>query len=121
MRRFLLTFYRMRSADGSLDRTFDPGAGPDTSIDRIALQFDRKLIVGGLFKTFSGYSRIGIARLLLNTTANDFDGDGKTDVSVFRPSSGAWFISQARSAEVEHYLDMAGIWGSIPAPCHFFA
>ncbi len=27
----------------------------------------------------------------------DFDGDGKTDVSVFRPSSGSWFISNSSS------------------------
>lgn len=28
-------------------------------------------------------------------TAFDYDGDGKADVSVFRPSSGGWFISQS--------------------------
>ena len=34
------------------------------------------------------------------TVANvrgDFDGDGRTDVSVFRPSEGNWYLNQSRA------------------------
>jgi hypothetical protein len=30
-----------------------------------------------------------------NATVADFDGDGRTDVSVFRPGSGIWYINQS--------------------------
>lgn len=32
-----------------------------------------------------------------NKTLFDFDGDGRADISVFRPSTGAWLISQSSS------------------------
>ncbi|MFN0277661.1 MAG: FG-GAP repeat domain-containing protein [Pyrinomonadaceae bacterium] len=28
---------------------------------------------------------------------SDFDGDGKTDISVFRPSTGAWYLQQSQA------------------------
>ncbi|MET0753317.1 MAG: DUF3500 domain-containing protein [Pyrinomonadaceae bacterium] len=33
-----------------------------------------------------------------STTANDFDGDSKTDISVFRPSTGVWWINRSASS-----------------------
>lgn len=31
----------------------------------------------------------------LSMPVSDFDGDGKTDISVFRPNNGVWYISQS--------------------------
>ena len=42
----------------------------------------------------------------------DFDGSGSTDISVFRPSAGAWLIRNQNSA-------FLGASGDIPAPCDY--
>lgn len=49
--------------DGSLDASFDPGVGPDTLVKCLALQPDGKILIGGLFTTFTGLNRGRIARL----------------------------------------------------------
>lgn len=48
---------------GSLDVTFDPGIGPNSSVEAINIQADGKSLVGGWFSNFSGYSQEYIARL----------------------------------------------------------
>ena len=64
--------------DLSLDRSFDPGPGPDLAVTVMALQSDGKIVIGGYFKNVSGLPRKGIARL---------HGDGSVDAS-FDPGSG---------------------------------
>ena len=54
-----------------------------------------------------------------NSTATrfDFDGDGKANISVFRPSVGSWYIS--RSLSNSFYENSFGQAGDIPAAADF--
>lgn len=74
--------------DGSLDLTFDPGAGTGfpngddaVSISKIALQSDGKILIGGFFDNYNGVERNGIARI---------NQDGSLDTS-FNPRNGPRF------------------------------
>jgi uncharacterized delta-60 repeat protein len=51
------------NADGSLDATFNPGAGFDATVYSICIQADGKILVGGSFNSFNGTARNYIARL----------------------------------------------------------
>jgi len=54
------------NADGSLDATFDPGAGTaggTSAVYAMELQSDGKVLIGGGFQTVDGVSRNRIARL----------------------------------------------------------
>jgi uncharacterized delta-60 repeat protein len=51
------------NSNGSLDGNFNPGTGFNNTTNDIVLQDDGKLIVGGLFATYSGQNRNRIARL----------------------------------------------------------
>jgi uncharacterized delta-60 repeat protein len=66
------------NADGSLDTSFNPGTGFDYFVNKIALQNDGKIIVGGYFTSFNGTTRNFIARL---------NSNGSLDTS-FNPGSG---------------------------------
>jgi uncharacterized delta-60 repeat protein len=106
-------------ADGSLDATFDPGTtgvevsipqegGPpntvtEWSVNALAVQPNAKILVGGRFKKLGGgglgtATRYDLGRLNADGsldsghTAGDFDGGGQSDLTVFRPADGTWYI-----------------------------
>ena len=56
------------NSTGSLDLSFDPGAGPDNEVRSVALQTDGKVILGGEFTTVAGVPRGYVARLNANGT-----------------------------------------------------
>ena len=60
------------NADGSLDSGFDVGVGPSSSVECVAITPDGRILVGGWFSTFAGYSQDYIARLNI---------DGSLDLS----------------------------------------
>ena len=69
------------NSDGSLDLTFNPGAGPNDVVRTVVLQPDGKVLIGGDFTYVAqtGYIRNHIARL---------NADGSID-TTFVPNTGA--------------------------------
>jgi glucose/arabinose dehydrogenase len=58
-----------------------------------------------------------IDRVLGNKTSADFDGDFRTDISVFRPSTGVWYFQNSRNNTVE--ILNFGSSGDIPVAKDF--
>ena len=85
------------TANGAVDASFV--ANTDGTIFDLALDAGGKTLLGGDFETVNNTARTGLARLLGESTprraAFDFDGDGRSDISVFRPSEGNWYIQQS--------------------------
>jgi uncharacterized delta-60 repeat protein/uncharacterized repeat protein (TIGR01451 family) len=65
--------------DGSLDLSFDPGAGVDDSVRAIAVQSDGRIVIGGAFHNINGVTLNHIARL---------NAGGSVD-QTFNPGIGA--------------------------------
>lgn len=88
--------------NGRFDASFNiTGSGPrgndvPRTIDTIAIQSDNRILAAGEFDIYNGVPRFGLARLensmLAPPTIFDFDADGKSDLSVFRPSDTSWHI-----------------------------
>ncbi|EKE67204.1 delta-60 repeat domain-containing protein, partial [Oceanibaculum indicum] len=67
------------NANGSLDTSFDPGSGANSTVQTIMLQPDGKILFGGSFSRYDEMARMRFARLNAN---------GSLDTS-FDPGNGA--------------------------------
>ena len=96
-------------------------AGANNTVRSIVGYPGGKAIVGGAFSTIGDVSKPGIARLdvpaFIATTPFDFDGDGKADVAVYRPSTGVWY--QLFSSGNPYGSPTFGLSGDIPVPADY--
>ena len=84
--------------DGSLDPSFDPGSGVNSSVLTLAIQSDNKILIGGGFVLVNDVERKRIARL--NT-------DGSID-STFNPNLEANGTVFALALQADGKIIMAG-------------
>jgi len=98
-----------RNLNGSADTSFGTGGvvttdmnnGSDDDAKTVAIQVDRRIVVAGsTLNTVAGSTtNFCVARYLptnrLYRAPFDFDGDGKSDHGIFRPSNGQWWINRS--------------------------
>ena len=96
------------NANGSLDSGFGNGGIINTSVTngqdygrKVLIQPDGKILVGGSSQ-LSSPTRYYLSMVryqgefaVPDNPLFDYDGDGKSDVSVFRPSEGVWYLNQS--------------------------
>ena len=64
------------NSNGSLDSSFDPGAGPDGTVYSITRPSDGRIVIGGAFRSVNGLVRYGLAR---------FSAEGELD-PIWQPA-----------------------------------
>ena len=110
---------RFTSNSEFLSLSFEKGANGE--IYDLEKQADGKLLIGGDFSSFENIPRSGIVRITIPAvkfkTLFDYDGDGKADVSVFRPSTNIWY--SLRSGNLQVSQQNFGISGDIAAPADY--
>jgi hypothetical protein len=63
-------------------------------------------------KSGSGFSAVNWGILVDTPMLGDYDG-GKTDVAVFRPSNGVWYLQQSSKG---FRAEQFGLRGDVPKP-----
>lgn len=114
--------------NGSLDNSFD-GDGKLTtafsnnvdSIQSAAIQPNGKILAAGRNNNVT-FDEFAVARFIGDPVQSyrapfDFDGDAKTDISIFRPSGGEWWIN--RSASNQTVAAQFGTSSNKPVPTEY--
>ncbi len=95
------------NADGSRDASFGTNGNITTPIGNqydssyaLAIQPNGKIISGGFTTQSDLFANVALVRYQGDAVASrhtpfDFDGDGRSDISVFRPINGVWYLNQS--------------------------
>ncbi len=103
-------------SDGSLDNFFGNGGkvltrySMDDYVHALAIQPDGNILTAGYASSvstgdFTLARYVGAAK---PTVSSDFDGDGKTDFAVFRPTDGSWYITKSSGGFASYYFGQHG-------------
>lgn len=84
------------------------GVMPTNGIVNTLLLSGSGLYVGGGFYGIGSANYSGIVRLRLASSNFDYDGDGKSDVSVFRPSGGDWYLLNSSTGYTGQHFGQTG-------------
>lgn len=105
---------------GTLDPLFLAGSS-DNRVRAIIESGTDKVLIGGDFTRIENTTKAGIARLNVavfrKVTPFDFDGDGRADFTVFRPSTNMWYT--LRTSDWQVVQTNFGIAGDIVAAADF--
>ena len=114
-------FYITRLAPNGAHDTSFVSFGANSPVTSMALYATGKVMLAGTFSSIESVSRLGIARLNVPDfragTPFDFNGDGRADFSVYRPSSGVWY--QLFSNGDPYGSPTFGLAGDIPIPADY--
>ena len=103
------------NVNGALDHAFRPNLL--SPVLDIKTQPNGRLLIGGEFTRVDGQPRLRVARLLGAIGPFDFDGDTRSDIAVYRPSSGIWYELLNATSQVRQLA--FGVSGDIPCPADY--
>jgi uncharacterized delta-60 repeat protein len=95
-----INFFTRLNTNGSLDLSFNPPNGGNSSVMVSSVQTDGKLLIGGWFTVFNGVNRKGIARL---------NSDGTLDMA-FNPGNGANSLVNSISIQPNGKIIISGFF-----------
>lgn len=93
------------NANGTLDAAFGQGGklrtdvnfGADNTANCVVIQPDGRIVVGGTAQAEDVPPYLVLARYLPNIDPKfDYDSDSKSDLSVYRPSAGGWYLLRSQ-------------------------
>ena len=91
------------TSSGATDSTFGtngkvilPVSIKDDSVNDMLLQPNGRIVLAGASYDASQRFSFTVTRLLGRNTVGDYDSDGRSDIGIFRPSTGVWWVNRSQ-------------------------